>query len=68
MLWFQFYPPGICSNLEHVFKVTLPSPRGISLNPREHLRYRWLPQREALRLIRSWTNRAAIRRRFGRRA
>lgn len=68
MPWRQSYPPGITSNLEHVFQVTLPCPSRIYLNRREHVRYRWLPQREALHLIRSWSNRAAIRRRTGCRA
>ncbi|AOU98964.1 hypothetical protein BI364_14275 [Acidihalobacter yilgarnensis] len=68
MPWRRRYAPGNRSNIEHVFRVTLPAPRAIVLNPREHARYRWLPQADALRLIRSWTNREAIRRGSGWRA
>jgi dATP pyrophosphohydrolase len=32
----------------------------VTLNPREHLRYAWLPWREAAAKCFSWSNRAAI--------
>lgn len=66
--WRIRYAPGIRNNLEYLFRVTLPAPRGIRLNPEEHLRYRWIPRGEALRLASSCSNREAIRRGDGWRA
>lgn len=54
------FPPGVTRNLEHAFALELPEARPVSLNTNEHLRYRWLPWREAAALAESWTNREAI--------
>lgn len=54
------YAPGVTHNLEHVFSLELPSPLPVTLDPREHSRYRWMPQAEAAALTISWTNRDAI--------
>jgi dihydroneopterin triphosphate diphosphatase len=54
------YAPGVTRNLEHVFSLEVPVPVDVRLDPREHLRYRWLPYREAADLTLSWSNRDAI--------
>ena len=54
------YAPGVRRNLEHVFSLELPRPLEVRLEPAEHLRYRWLPYREAAALTISWSNRDAI--------
>ena len=59
--WRARYAPAVRENTEHVFRAELPACRGVSLNPREHVAYRWLPAREAQGLATSSTNRAAIR-------
>ena len=58
--WRHRYGPGVTSNTEHVFGLTLPAPRPVVLSPREHLAWRWLPWREAAALCFSPSNRAAI--------
>jgi dihydroneopterin triphosphate diphosphatase len=62
------YAPGVTRNLEHVFGLELPAPLEVRLDPREHLRYRWLPYREAADLTISSSNRDAILALPGRRA
>jgi dihydroneopterin triphosphate diphosphatase len=54
------YAPGVTRNLEHVFSLEVPAPVDVRLDPREHLRYRWLPYRDAADLTISWSNRDAI--------
>lgn len=58
--WRHRYPPGTTHNTEHVFSLAVPAPVAVQLNPREHLRYAWLPWREAAARCFSWTNRDAI--------
>ena len=54
------FAPGVTHNLERVFGMELPEPLEVTLDPAEHLAYRWLPYREAAALTLSWTNRDAI--------
>jgi dihydroneopterin triphosphate diphosphatase len=54
------YAPGVTRNLEHVFSLEVPGRVEITLDPREHLRYQWLPYRDAAALTISWSNRDAI--------
>src|SRR4051812_42174857 len=54
------YAPGVTRNQEHVFSLELPAPLDVTLSPREHSSYRWLPWQEAAALTPSWTNRDAI--------
>ena len=54
------YAPGVTHNLEHVFSMAVPEPLCVTLDPTEHLRFKWLPYREAAALTISWTNRDAI--------
>jgi dihydroneopterin triphosphate diphosphatase len=58
--WRHRYPPDTTHNTEYVFSLMVPVPVDVRLNPREHLRYAWLPWREAAERCFSWTNRAAI--------
>jgi dATP pyrophosphohydrolase len=54
------YAPGVTHNREHVFGLELPAVVPISLEPTEHLRYKWLRWKEAAACTPSWTNRDAI--------
>jgi len=54
------YAPGVTHNLEHVFGMELPAALPVMLDPAEHLRYEWLPWKEAAERTISWTNRDAI--------
>jgi dATP pyrophosphohydrolase len=54
------YAPGVTHNLEHVFGLELPAIVPVRLAPGEHLRYKWLPWKEAAQRTPSWTNRDAI--------
>ena len=58
--WRHRYAPGITLNTEHVFGLTLPQQMPITVAPREHLQYVWLPWREAAEKVFSWSNREAI--------
>jgi dATP pyrophosphohydrolase len=54
------YAPGVTHNLEHVFSLEVPAGTQVTLDPAEHLRYQWLPYREAAVLTLSSTNRDTI--------
>jgi dihydroneopterin triphosphate diphosphatase len=45
--WRHRYAPGVTHNTEHVFGLTVPACTPVTLNPREHLQFAWLPWREA---------------------
>jgi dATP pyrophosphohydrolase len=59
--WRNRYAPGVTHNTEHVFGLRVPQRLDIALAPREHLRYEWLPWREAAERVFSWSNAEAIR-------
>ncbi len=59
-VWRHRYAPGVTHNTEHVFGLRLPDRVPVRLAPGEHLRYRWLPWREAAGEVFSWSNRQAI--------
>lgn len=46
-VWRHRYAPGVTHNTEHVFGLTVPAGTSVTLQPREHLHYAWLPWREA---------------------
>jgi dihydroneopterin triphosphate diphosphatase len=46
-IWRHRYAPGVSHNTEHVFGLRVPAGMAVQLSPREHLRYEWLPWREA---------------------
>ena len=58
--WRHRYPPGTTHNTEHVFALELPEPVPVTLAPGEHVRYEWVPWREAAARCFSWSNRDAI--------
>jgi dATP pyrophosphohydrolase len=58
--WRHRYPAGTTQNTEHVFALKVPDAVGVTLNPREHLAYLWLPWQEASPKCFSWSNRGAI--------
>ena len=59
-IWRHRYAPGVTQNTEHVFGLALPERMAVRLAPREHLRFEWLPWREAAGRVFSSTNREAI--------
>lgn len=59
--WRHRYAPGVTHNTEHVFGLKLPVSLPVTLAPREHLRYVWLPWAEAAERCFSPSNAAAIR-------
>lgn len=54
------YPPGTTHNTEHVFSLCVPRDVSITLQPREHAQYLWLPWEEATLKVKSWSNQAVI--------
>jgi dATP pyrophosphohydrolase len=59
-IWRHRYAPGVTNNTEHVFGLRVPERLEVTLAPMEHLRFRWLPWREAAEEVFSWSNRQAI--------
>lgn len=58
--WRFRYAPGVTHNTEHVFSLCVPRDTPVTISPSEHLRYIWLPWRDAAAKCFSWTNRDAI--------
>jgi dATP pyrophosphohydrolase len=58
--WQHRYAPGVTRNTEHLFGLCVPDRTPVTLNPREHTRYRWLPWREAADACFSPSNAEAI--------
>jgi dATP pyrophosphohydrolase len=58
--WRHRYAPGIVRNTEHVFGLQVPRDIPVTLAPREHVRYLWLPYREAADKCFSPSNAEAI--------
>lgn len=59
-VWRHRYAPGVTHNTEHVFGLRVPRDVRITLSPREHLRYEWLPLHEAADKCFSPSNAEAI--------
>ena len=59
--WRSRYAPGVTHNTEHVFGLQVSRRVDITLAPREHSRYEWLPWRDAAERVFSWSNSEAIR-------
>jgi len=59
-VWRYRYAPGITHNTEHVFGLLVPNDIPITLSPREHVQYQWLPYREAADQCFSPSNAEAI--------
>ena len=49
--WQHRYAPGVTRNTEHVFGLCVPDGTAVTLNPREHTGYRWLPWRAGRRRL-----------------
>lgn len=58
--WRHRYAPGITRNTEHLFGLTVPQGTAVTLHPREHSAWRWLPWREAAEACFSPSNAEAI--------
>ncbi len=58
--WRHRYADGVTHNTEHVFSLELPRALPITIAPREHLRYQWLPWDQAASRCFSWSNVQAI--------
>ena len=54
------YAPGVTRNREHVFGLCVPAGTPVTLNPREHTAWRWLPYRHAADACFSPSNAEAI--------
>jgi dATP pyrophosphohydrolase len=59
-VWRHRYAPGVTQNKEHVFALLVPRATPVTLSPREHSRYMWLPFREAADKCFSPSNAEAI--------
>jgi dihydroneopterin triphosphate diphosphatase len=58
--WRHRYAPGVARNTEHLFGLQVPERVPVSLSPREHVAYRWLPWREAAEACFSPSNAEAV--------
>ncbi|MRD46241.1 dihydroneopterin triphosphate diphosphatase [Caenimonas koreensis DSM 17982] len=58
--WAHRYAPGVTRNTEHVFGLCVPDGTPVTLNPREHTAFCWLPWREAADKCYSPSNAEAI--------
>ncbi len=54
------YAPGVTRNREHVFGLCVPAGTPVTLNPREHTAWQWLPWRKAADTCFSPSNAEAI--------
>lgn len=45
--WRHRYEPGVTHNTEHLLGLQVPAQTPVTLNPREHTSWRWMPWREA---------------------
>jgi dATP pyrophosphohydrolase len=59
-VWRHRYAEGVSRNTEHVFGLRVPRDTPVRLAPREHLRFEWLPWREAADRCFSPSNAEAI--------
>ena len=58
--WRHRYAPGVTRNTEHVFGLCVPHATPVTLNPREHTAFQWLPWREAADACFSPSNAEAV--------
>jgi len=58
--WRSRYAPGVTHNTEHVFSLCVPQGIPVTLSPREHTAYQWLPCLEAADWCFSPSNAEAI--------
>jgi dihydroneopterin triphosphate diphosphatase len=55
------YPPGTTHNREHCFALCVNEKFTPYLSPDEHTAFQWVPMKEAIMIVRSWSNVAAFR-------
>ena len=58
--WLHRYAAGVTHNTERLFGLQVPTHVPVTLNPREHTAYQWLPYRDAADLCFSPSNAEAI--------
>ena len=58
--WRHRYAPGVTRNTEHVFSLCVPRSTTVTLSPREHTAYQWLPWLEAADQCFSASNAEAV--------
>jgi dihydroneopterin triphosphate diphosphatase len=58
--WQHRYAPGVLRNTEHVFGLQVPVGTPVTLSPREHVAYQWLPYHAAADLCFSASNAEAV--------
>lgn len=58
--WRHRYAPDVYENTEHAFALELPREMGVTLNPAEHSTYTWTGFPDAIRQVKSWSNREAL--------
>ncbi|MDI1275255.1 dihydroneopterin triphosphate diphosphatase [Polaromonas sp.] len=58
--WRGRYAPGVTRNTEHVFSLCVPRTTAVTLSPREHTAWQWLPWLEAADQCFSASNAEAI--------
>jgi len=58
--WLHRYAPGVTHNLERVFGLCVPAGTPVTLNPREHTAFQWLPCCEAADACFSPSNAEAV--------
>ncbi|WP_205630001.1 dihydroneopterin triphosphate diphosphatase [Curvibacter sp. PAE-UM] len=54
--WRHRYAPGVIRNTEHLFGLLVPATTAVTLSPREHTDYQWLPWRDAAEACASPSN------------
>lgn len=59
--WRWRYPPDVTHNTEHVFGLLVPEPVSVTVAPREHLNFAWVPWKDAVEKVFSPSNAEAIR-------
>lgn len=58
--WLHRYAPGVTHNTERLLALQVPAGTPVTLNPREHTAYRWLPYQEAAEACFSPSNAEAL--------
>lgn len=58
--WRHRYAPGVVQNTERVFGLCVPNGTSVTLSPREHTAYQWLPWQEAADRCFSASNAEAV--------
>jgi dATP pyrophosphohydrolase len=58
--WRHRYAPGVTRNREHWFSLCVPEDISVSISPREHTQFEWLPHQQAAQRCFSRSNQEAI--------